>query len=350
MEFRDPLLLLIALIAPAMFVVASRSASAVRYSSLSIPERSPRSWRVRLAKLPAVLTGLAIVSLAVALAGPRTPDAQTKVSREGIAIMMVVDRSGSMNARDLVKDDLSIDRLAVVKDVFRQFVLGSSERSPAFPISRASGTAGRPDDMIGLVAFAGYADSLCPLTLDHGSLVSMVDDLEIVRTRGEDGTALGDGLALAVERLRQSKAKSKVAILLTDGVNNTGAIDPPRAAELAASQNIKVYCIGAGTDGLAPVPGIDPFSGRQILRPMPVEIDEETLKAIADKTGGRYFRATDREGLAEIYAEIGRLERTEVTEVRYLQYTEHYVSFVLAGMGLMAAAAVANGSVFRKLP
>jgi Ca-activated chloride channel family protein len=350
MEFRDPLLLLIALIAPAMFLVASRPASAVRYSSLSIPDRSPRSWRVRLAKLPAVLTALAIVSLAVALAGPRTPDAQTKVSREGIAIMMVVDRSGSMNARDLVKDDLSVDRLAVVKDVFRQFVMGGDEKSPAFLKSRAFGTAGRPDDMIGLVAFAGYADSLCPLTLDHGSLVSMVDDLEIVRTRNEDGTALGDGLALAVERLRQSKAKSKVAVLLTDGVNNTGAIDPSRAAELAASQNVKVYCIGAGTDGLAPFPTIDPFSGRPVLEPTYVEIDEETLKAIADKTGGRYFRATDREGLSRIYAEIDRLERTEVTEVRYLQYTEHYVSFVVTGLGLMAAAAVANGSLFRRLP
>jgi Ca-activated chloride channel family protein len=216
--------------------------------------------------------------------------------------------------------------------------------------SRAADTAGRPDDLIGLIAFAGYADSLCPLTLDHGSLVSMLEDLEIVRTRGEDGTALGDGLALAVERLRQSKAKSKVVILLTDGVNNTGAIDPPRAAELAASQNVKVYSIGAGTDGLAPFPTIDPFTGRQVLEPTYVEIDEETLKAIADKTGGRYFRATDREGLANIYAEIDRLERTKVTEVRYLQYTEHYVSFVVAGLGLMTVAAVAGGSVFRRLP
>ena len=349
-EFRDPLLLIVALIAPLMFVLASRSASAVRYSSLGIPDRSPRSWRVRLAKLPAVLTALAIVSLVVALAGPRTPDAQTKVSREGIAIMMVVDRSGSMNARDLVKDDLSVDRLAVVKDVFRQFVLGGDNRNSGLLKGPPAGTAGRPDDVIGLVAFAGYADSLCPLTLDHGSLVSMLEDLEIVRARGEDGTALGDGLALAVERLRQSKAKSKVVILLTDGVNNTGAIDPPRAAELAASQNIKVYSIGAGTDGLAPFPTIDPFTGGRVLEPTYVEIDEETLKAIAGKTGGRYFRATDREGLSKIYAEIDRLERTEVTEVRYLQYTEHYVSFVVAGLGLMAVAAVAGGSVFRKLP
>ncbi len=349
-EFRDPLFLIVALLAPLVFRLASRSASAVRYSSLGVPDRAPRSWRLRLAKLPSVLMALAVASLAVALAGPRSPDAETKVSREGIAIMMVVDRSGSMNARDLVRDDLSLDRLAVVKDVLRQFVLGSRAGIPAGRMGRGSKSGGRPDDAIGLIAFAGYADSLCPLTLDHGSLVSLVEDLEIVRTRDEDGTALGDGLALAVERIRQGKAKSKVVILLTDGVNNTGFIDPRQAAELAASQEIKVYCIGAGTDGLAPFPAVDPFTGREVLEPTYVEIDEETLKAIADKTRGRYFRATDRDGLSEIYAEIDRLERTEITEVRYLRYTEHYASWVVAGLGLLAVAAVANGSVFRKLP
>jgi Ca-activated chloride channel family protein len=337
-EFRDPLFLLLAIAAPLVLWVAWRSTSAVRYSSLRIVDRAPRSWRVRFAKLPAVLMAIAVASLAVALAGPRTPDAETKVSREGIAIMMVVDRSGSMQARDLVKDDLSVDRLAVVKDVFQEFVLGG-----------AAGR-GRPDDLVGLIAFAGYADSLCPLTLDHGNLVSMVKDLEIVTRRDEDGTALGDGLALAVERLRRSKAKSKVAILLTDGVNNTGSIEPVQAAELAATQGIKVYCIGAGTEGLAPFPAIEPFTGRQVLQRTYVEIDEETLKQIADKTGGRYFRATDREGLEEIYAEIDRLERTKITETQYLQYTEHYAIFVVAALVLMAVATVAGASVFRSLP
>ena len=281
---------------------------------------------------------LAVICLAVAMAGPRTPDAQTKVSREGIAIMAVIDRSGSMQARDLVKNDLSVDRLAVVKDVFRQFVLGGKAGR------------GRPDDMIGLITFAGFADSLCPLTLDHGNLVSMVQDLEIVDRRDEDGTALGDGLALAVERLRQSTAKSKVAILLTDGVNNTGTVKPDQAAELAASQHIKVYSIGAGTNGLAPFPTIDPFSGRQRFEPTYVEIDEQTLKDIADKTGGRYFRATDKESLSSIYAEIDRLERTKINEVRYLQYTEHYGPLVLTACSLIALAAIAKGSVFRTLP
>ncbi len=337
-EFRDPLFLLVALAAPFVFWAASRSTSAVRYSSLSLADRAPRSWRARLSKLPAVLMAIAVASLAVALAGPRTPDAETKVSREGIAIMMVVDRSGSMQARDLVKDDLSVDRLAVVKDVFQEFVLGGDAGR------------GRPDDAIGLVTFAGYADSLCPLTLDHGNLVTMVADLEIVKRRDEDGTALGDGLALAIERLRRSEAKSKIAILLTDGVNNTGSIAPDQAAELAVTQGIKVYCIGAGTEGLAPFPAVDPFSGRQVLRRTYVEIDEETLKEIANQTGGRYFRATDRDGLAEIYAEIDRLERTKVTEIQYLQYTEHYVMFVVAALTLMALATLTGATLFRSLP
>jgi Ca-activated chloride channel family protein len=244
-----------------------------------------------------------------------------------------------MNARDLVRDDTSVDRLSVVKKVFRQFVLGDGR----------SGT-GRPDDMIGLVAFARYADSLCPLTLDHGNLASMAEDLQIVTREDEDGTAIGDGLALAVERLRRHKARSKVAILLTDGVNNTGAIDPARAADLAASQDVKVYTIGAGTDGLAPFPMRDPLRGREVLVPMRVQIDEETLRDIAEKTGGRYFRATDEEALARIYQEIDQLERTEITEIRYLQYTEHYVSFVVAGLSLITVAVLAGGTVCRRIP
>jgi len=337
-EFRDPLFLLMALGAPPAFWLAARSASALRYSSLRLADGAPRSWRVRFSKLPAVLIAIAIASLAVALAGPRTPDAETKVSREGIAIMMVVDRSGSMHARDLVKDDLSVNRLAVVKDVLEEFVLGGDAGR------------GRPDDLVGLITFAGYSDSLCPLTLDHGNLVTIVDDLEIVKRRDEDGTALGDGLALAVERLRRSKAKSRIAILLTDGVNNTGVIDPEQAAELAATQNIKVYCVGAGSDGLAPFPAVDPFTGRQVLRRRRVEIDEATLKSIADKTGGQYFRATDRDALTEVYAEIDRLERTKVTEIRYLQYTEHYVSFVVVALSLMALSSFSAATLFRSLP
>jgi Ca-activated chloride channel family protein len=338
-EFRDPWLLLTALLGVLVWWLAVRRPSVVHFSSLTIFDRVPRTWRARLVRLPAWLLALAVVSLSVALARPRTPDAQTKVSREGIAIMMVVDRSSSMQARDLVEDDTSIDRLTVVKKVFRDFVLGKDGAGQ-----------GRDDDTIGLVAFAGYADSLCPLTLDHGNLTVLAEDLEIVKQRSEDGTAIGEGLALAVERLRKDPSKSKVIILLTDGVNNRGTVSPMQAAELATAENIKVYCIGAGTQGFAPVPQHDPFSGRIVLRRAYVEIDEQTLKEIADKTGGRYFRATDIDSLTEIYREIDQLERTKVTELRYLQYHEHYLMFVVFGLSLIGIAAVAEGSLFRRLP
>ncbi len=338
-EFRDPWFLVLLPLAALVYWLATRSTSSLTYSSLTLLNLTPSSWRLRLSKLPAMLFSLATVAIVVALARPRTPERETRVSTEGIAIMMVVDLSSSMNARDLVEDDVSVNRLDVVKDVFVDFVLGS-DKAP---------TNGRPDDLIGLVAFAGYADSICPLTLDHGNLANIVKDLQIVSVRSEDGTAIGDGLGLAVERLRRSKAKSRVAILLTDGVNTAGVIQPTKAAELAAEFGIKVYCIGAGTNGIAPIPDTDLF-GRPTLVGSPVRIDEETLKQVANTTGGEYFRAVDRDRLTEIYAEIDKLERTEVTELRYLRYTEHFGYFVTAGLGLLVLAAILSSSVFRKLP
>ncbi len=338
-EFRDPMFLLLALLAPLAYWLATRVPSRISFSSLELLSGSPQSVRGRLARLPALLLAAAVPLLAVATAGPRTPDAKTKTSGEGISIMMVVDRSGSMQARDLVPNDVRIDRLTVVKEVFKQFVLGGQNAGN-----------GRPDDRIGLVAFARYADSLCPLTLDHGNLVALAEELNIVTRRDEDGTALGDGLALAVERLRQERTKSRVAILLTDGVNNTGAIDPLQAAELALREQIKVYCIGAGTEGIAPVPAVDPFTGRTVLAQQYVEIDEATLKAVADKTGGKYFRATDEASLMKIYSEIDRLERTKIHELRYLQYHEHFGPFALGALGLMVVAALSSSTVFRRTP
>ena len=339
-EFRDPAFLLVGLLIPVVYWLASRVPSVMHYSSLSLADHGPRSLRARLSKLPAILMTAAFASLVIALAGPRTPDAETKVSREGIAIMMVVDHSSSMQARDLVQGDYSVDRLTVVKEVFRDFVLGEDDTAGS----------GRPDDTVGLIAFAGYADSLCPLTMDHGNLTTISEDLKIVNQRSEDGTAIGDGLALAVERLRRSKSKSKVAILLTDGVNNLGAVEPKQAAEVAAATGVKVYCIGAGTQGQAPYPTVNPFTGRQELQMMDVELDEETLQMIANETGGKYFRATDRDALASVYAEIDELERTKVTEFRYLQYHEHFFPFALAGLLLIGCAATTRATVLRSLP
>jgi len=339
-EFRDAWFLLVALAAPLVYWLAARTPAAVGYSSLTLVDRAPRSLRARFAKLPAVLNASTVIVLAVALAGPRTPDAETRVSREGISIMMIVDRSSSMNARDLVPGDVTMNRLDVVKNVFRRFILGGEGAGH-----------GRSDDTVGLITFARFADSLCPLTLDHGNLVTLAGDLEIVQRGGpEDGTAIGEGLALAVERLRRNPAKSRIAVLLTDGVSNVGAIEPLQAAELAAAHDIKVYCIGAGTEGYAPVPRPNPFTGRMGLGREYVVIDEETLREIAEKTSGRYYRATDEQALAEIYQEIDRLERTKITEFRYLQFHEHYLWFVLASLCLMGVAAITANTVFRRIP
>jgi len=336
-ELRDPLFLLAALLAPLVYWLAARLPGSVTYSSLDLVNRAPRSLRARLSALPALGLALAVAALALALAGPRTGDATSRVSREGIAIVMVVDRSGSMQARDFVEGDTSVDRLQAVKQVFRDFVVGSG-----------SGT-GRKDDLVGLVAFARYADGLCPLTLDHGNLLAILDQLEIVTERAEDGTAIGEGLALAVERLRRNPAKSKLAILLTDGVNNAGDVDPLQAAELARRFGVKVYTIGAGRTGYAPVPVLG-LGGRVRLQRAYVEIDEDTLRAIADKTQGRYFHATDVEGLAQVVSEIDALERSEITEVRYLQYTEHYAGVVGVALALISLSALLGGTVLRRLP
>lgn len=346
LDLRDPWFLLAAGAAPVIYVLLTRRVpSAVVYSTLALLDGTPRSLRSRLANLPPLLLAGAAVAMAVALAGPRTPDAESRVRREGIAIMMVVDRSSSMDGRDLVPEDVKVNRLAVVKSVFRAFVLGEGDGAIA-----GRSVAGRPDDVIGLIAFARYADALCPLTLDHGSLASILADMTIVSDGAEDGTALGEGLALAVERLRQHPARSKVAILLTDGVNNAGNITPEQAAELAAAHDVKLYAIGAGTRGQAPMPWRDSFTGRLGLRAMRVDIDEQVLRAMADRTGGRYFRATDAEGLADIYGRIDALERTEISELRYMQYHEWYGVCVLTALALMASGALLAGTFLRRLP
>ena len=336
-EFRDPLFLAAGLLAPIIYLVARRLPASLTYSSLALADAAPRSLRVHLSVLPAAMLAFAALSLAIAMAGPRTGDATTKVKREGIAIMVVVDRSGSMDARDFVEGDHSVSRLDAVKRALREFVLGGDAG------------AGRPNDLIGVVAFGTYADGVCPLTLDHGNLIAIVEDLEVAAVQGEAATAVGEGLALAVERLRAHPAQSKVIVLLTDGVNNAGTIEPLQAAELAASLGIKVYTVGAGTTGIAPMP-VRTLDGRTMLRPTAVEIDDATLVRIAERSGGRYFNAKNAQALLETYSAIDRLERTEITEIRYLQYHEHYAVFVLTALLLIALASLTAGTVLRRLP
>lgn len=337
LEFQRPWLLLLVLVAIPLFWLARRAPGRVQFSSFRVlPTVS--SWRTRFAWVPDALLALAAVALSVALAGPRRGDKDSRVRQEGIAIMMVVDISGSMQALDLSDGQRERTRLDAVQDVFTAFVHGGG------------GLKGRPQDAIGLVTFAGYADTACPLTLDHSNLTSIASELEIVTERSEDGTAMGDGLGLAAERLRDSPAKSKIAILLTDGVNNSGVEAPLAAAELARTQGVKVYTIGAGTNGMAPVRVTDPFSGRKVLQPMRVEIDEATLKEIAARTHGRYFRATDADGLIEVYEEIDRLERTELTEERFRQYQEYYGGMLAAGLLLAGFGWLTRGSLLRRVP
>ncbi len=338
-EFRQPWFLLTALAALPAFFLARHTAGRLLFSSLELLPRQGRSWRTRLAWLPDLALALAVLVAAVAFAGPRKLDDHHRIEREGIAIMMVIDTSSSMQALDLSEGDDELTRLDAVKQVFEEFVNGGEV------------LRGRPDDAIGVVSFAGFPDSRCPLTLDHDNLTMIARGLAIVTEPKEDGTAIGDGLGLAVERLRDSKAKSKVAILLTDGVNNRGKESPLAAADLARTQNVRVYTVGAGTNkSRARVRVKDPFSGRSVLSSMPVFIDEATLEAIAERTGGKYFRATNNQGLRRVYAEIDRLERTKIVEDRSRDFDEYYAYLMAVALLLCCLGWLARATLFRRLP
>jgi len=250
-----------------------------------------------------------------------------------------------------------VDRLTAVKKVLTDFVEGGGDLE------------GRPNDLVGLVAFARHADTASPLTLDHPHVINALNSVTIATERNEDGTAIGDAVALAVERLREleergddagRKIKSKVIVLLTDGENNSGDISPETAAEIAAAFDVKLYAIGVGSDGAAPIQVKDAF-GRVRTHRVPVSIDEETLTAMADSTGGRYFRAADTEGLSQIYEEIDRLEKTTTEHRRYKLYRDLAVRPMnIAGFGfpplllvallLLAAEQLLVHTRFRTLP
>jgi Ca-activated chloride channel homolog len=339
LEWTEPRYLALALAAVPVWLLSRRAAGRILYSSLRVLPGRAATWRTRLAWLPDALAALAIVALAVALAGPRRGQQDARIRRDGIAIVLAIDVSSSMEALDLSLPDRERTRLDAVKDVLEEFVLGRG------------GLRGRSDDAIGLVSFARHADTRSPLTLDHGNLVAAARALALAakRTR-EDGTAIGDGLALAVERLAASPARSKVAILLTDGEDNASSVSPDEAAVLARDAGIKVYAIGAGTTGVAPVRLEDPRTGRSELVQVPVSIDEELLRAIAARTGGQYFRAGDAAALREIYAEIDRLERTELEETRFFAYREYYDRLVALGLLLALAGLLLRASLLRRLP
>lgn len=333
LEFAQVWFLLALVLAPLAWLWSRRSAGRVVFSSLRALPAGGDTWRTRIAWLPDALLALAVAALVIALSGPRRGDEASRVHSEGIAICMAVDVSGSMHALDLSEKGKETTRLDAVKGVFEQFV------------------DARPDDAIGLVEFASYADTRSPLTLDHQNLNAAAAQTTFAQ-RGEDGTALGAGLALATERVAELRPKEKlgrVVILLTDGVSNIHEISEDDAIAHALDKGVKVYTIGAGTRGDALV-RVDVGDGRTQLMHQQVDLDEAMLQKIADKTGGKYFRATDHDSLVKIYQQIDALEKTKLDDTRFTDYHQYYVWFVGAAMLLIVFAFLLRGSVLRRLP
>ena len=317
-EFAAPWVLLLLLAIPLWWLWRRhRHAPAIVFSRADVLAKGPRAGR-GIARLLITLRALAIAALVIALARPRSGARAETITSEGINIVLVVDLSSSMLAEDFQPQN----RLEVAKDVVKQFING------------------RRSDRIGLVAFAGEALTQVPLTLDYPVILAAVDPLHAGLL--EDGTAIGTAIATAANRLRDAPGQSRVMILLTDGENNRGNIDPRTAAQAAAAYGVKIYTVGAGTEGVAPVPVGRGLTGLRYEN-RPVRIDERLLNDVARTTGGRYFRARDAAALQRIYEQIDRLERVPVTTRTYTQYTEMYrwpLAFVLlaiaAEMALLA--------------
>ncbi len=289
---------------------------------------APRSWKVTLMPLQLILRLAVFVLLILILARPQTHNSWNNKSVEGIDIMMAMDVSGSMLA-----EDLKPNRIEAAKQVAAEFI------------------AGRPNDNIGLTIFAGEAFTQCPMTTDHASLLNLLQGVRTdMATRGliEDGTAIGMGLANAVSRLKDSKAKSKVVILLTDGSNNRGDLSPMTAAEIAKSLGIRVYTIGVGTNKVAPYPMVVAGSVQYVN--VPVEIDSKTLSDIAAATDGDFYRATNNKELQNIYKEIDKLEKSKLSVKTYSKKYEAYQPFAIAAVLLLLLEILLRITLFRKLP
>lgn len=284
---------------------------------------SSTNWLAKARPVLQLLRLLAISLVIVAMARPRTSEENTQTrSAEGIDIVMAIDISASMLARDLKPN-----RLDATKEVASEFIQN------------------RKNDRIGLVVYAGESYTQTPLTSDHKILLNALETLKYGVI--QDGTAIGMGLATAVNRLKDSEAKSKVIILMTDGENNSGEIDPLTAAQLAEEFNIRTYTIGVGTKGTAPTPAAYDLRGNFIYRNLPVNIDEELLQSIAEQTGGEYFRATDNERLQEIYGQIDQLEKTKLQELKFYSYDEKFEEFALIAFLLFGLELVLRFTLYR---
>lgn len=389
MTLHSPWLLLALLLLPLIWWRRAdrRRGPAIVFSDVSRVKAARPGWRVRARIALNVLRTIALASLIVGLARPQQGNEQTRITSEGVAIQLVCDISGSMNALDFELDGRRADRLTVVKNVVSEFVKGDGDDLP-----------GRPDDLIGLITFARYADSVCPLTLDHANLLKILErvraknDLEAQRTMRdlqleyrrrqnsgaaeselreieaayrllaeEDGTAIGDAIGLGLERLDQatkgnetigkSPIKSKVLILMTDGKQTVpDSLDPIEAARLARPLGVKIHTISVGRSDQVLVRRLHPLTGEPELRPTVFEVDEAVLEEVAKESGGRFFRATDTDSLKAIYKEIDRLERTKTDEKRYMQYTEKAGPWLLAAFVCLAMELALAQTLFRSIP
>ncbi len=355
-SFHDPLWLsggvVVALVA---FLAARRSRrGAITFSSLADLRGLPVTFAQRMKRLLPLMRVTGLLLVVVALARPRQGLEEFRVRTEGIAIELAIDRSGSMRALDFRDEGEPVDRLHVVKRVVRDFVEGQAGSSEL---------GGRKDDKIGLVVFSGYAEGRCPLTLDHDTLLKILDDVKlpfegmsdsqahVVQRYLEDegSTAIGDALARAVAGLDGSDAKSRVVILLSDGESNAGLLSPRDAAELAKAKGIKVYTIGIGSTGVAPVLDRDMF-GREVLKRMNVRLDDRTLREIAEVTGGAYFNARDTEALEAVYGKIDELEKSETEGLVYTDYRELFGYVLVPGILLLLLELVLRSTRFLSLP
>ncbi len=352
-RLESPYALLLILLVPVVvwWSMRSRARPSIRFSSSALLEPVPVTFRQRAGVLVAFLRFFGLAALVIALARPQTGLGEVRTTARGVAIMMVVDRSGSMGL-PLDYGGAPLTRLEVVKRVFREFVAGN-----------ARDLKGRPEDLIGLVTFSRFPETVCPLVSVHDTLLSLMDAVQLATTRGEDGTAIGDGMALAAARLQNAEKelgernrgeaqpaftiKSKALILLTDGDENVAdQMNASQAADLCAQWGIKVYAIGIGDEegGLLRTP-----TGN-IRIPRGGGFNERLMKSIAQKTGGRYWRAADGEALRRVYASIDELEKTEIISTEFTTYREEFVPWAIAGAVALALQMLLSATVLRRAP
>ena len=329
--FKDPVMFWLLLLLPIVLIVdkSRHSGSSFVFSSEDLVKDLKPTARVRLGKSLIILRIAALALMIIALARPQAVLDSSKAVSEGVDIVLVIDTSTSMLAEDFKLGSRRINRFDLVREVVKDFIRK------------------RKDDRIGMVAFAARAYTVCPLTTDYAWLNENLDRVRVGMI--EDATAVGSAIASSINRLKNSKTKSKIIILLTDGVNNAGNISPLVAAEAAKALKIKIYTIAVGTKGLSPYPMKD-YYGRTVYRNIPIEIDEESLRRIAETTGGKYYLATDTEKLRNIYDEINSLEKSNIEHFGYREYNELFYYFLIPGAMLLVAGIFLSNTIFLKVP